>query len=152
MSVPLIRLGTHAIRQMPIAAILIAAINVWAHRSYRVAIRCQSLSLPNIFSALCRCRYRILSYSISCFRFFPGGMQGVIFFSGQASRNQSASSPLSANKCQAGGKSPTRAAAPLYQFHKIKTRWTWRVSRFCDSRKDTVLEIYPGSAPSAASG
>jgi len=50
---------------------------VWAQRSYRVAIRRQSLSLPNAFSMRCRCLYSILSKGNLSFLLFRGGMQTV---------------------------------------------------------------------------
>ena len=44
------------IQKMTIAAITMADMKVWAQRSYRVWMRRQSLSLPNMFSILWRFR------------------------------------------------------------------------------------------------
>ena len=44
------------IQKMTIAAIAMADMKVWAQRSYRVWMRLQSLSFPNMFSILCRLR------------------------------------------------------------------------------------------------
>ena len=46
--------GTHN-QKMTVAAIQIALMKVWAQRSYRVAMRRQSLSLPNMRSMRLRC-------------------------------------------------------------------------------------------------
>ena len=43
-------------QKMTAAAMQIADKKVWAQRSYRVWMRRQSLSLPNMFSILWRCR------------------------------------------------------------------------------------------------
>ncbi|MFT4792254.1 MAG: hypothetical protein ACI9ZM_000390 [Paracoccaceae bacterium] len=48
------RLRTHN-QNMTVAAMQMALMNVWAHRSYRVAILRQSLSLPNLRSTRLRC-------------------------------------------------------------------------------------------------
>jgi hypothetical protein len=48
------RLRTHN-QKMTVAAMQMALMKVWAQRSYRVAMRRQSLSLPNIRSMRLRC-------------------------------------------------------------------------------------------------
>jgi hypothetical protein len=48
------RLRTHN-QKMTVAAMQMALMNVWAQRSYRVAMRRQSLSLPNMRSMRFRC-------------------------------------------------------------------------------------------------
>ena len=48
------RLRTHN-QNMTVAAIAMALMNAWAQRSYRVATRRQSLSLPNMRSIRLRC-------------------------------------------------------------------------------------------------
>ncbi|MFT5949679.1 MAG: hypothetical protein ACI807_003966 [Paracoccaceae bacterium] len=50
----LLRLRTHN-QNMTVAAMQMALMNVWALRSYRVAMRHQSLSLPNMRSTRLRC-------------------------------------------------------------------------------------------------
>ena len=50
----LISLRTHN-QKMTVAAIQIALMKVCAHRSYRVAMRLQSFSLPNMRSTRLRC-------------------------------------------------------------------------------------------------
>jgi len=72
------RVRTHYSHQMTVAAMQIAAKKVWAQRSYRVAMRCQSFRRPNMFSTLCLCLYSALSNRCLNFRFFLGGMHGVI--------------------------------------------------------------------------
>ena len=49
-----IRLRTYN-QKITVAAMQIALMKVWAHRSYRVAMRRQSLSLPNMRSIRFRC-------------------------------------------------------------------------------------------------
>ncbi len=46
---------------MKLAAMQMLEKNVWAHRSYRVAMRRQSLSQPKVFSILWRFLYKALS-------------------------------------------------------------------------------------------
>src|SRR5688572_14920291 len=48
------RLRTHN-QKMTVAAMQMALMKVWAQRSYRVAMRRQSLSLPNMRSMRLRC-------------------------------------------------------------------------------------------------
>ena len=48
------RLRTHN-QKMTVAAMQMALMKVWAQRSYRVAMRRQSLSLPNMRSIRLRC-------------------------------------------------------------------------------------------------
>ncbi len=55
------RLRTHYSHQMTVAAMQIAEKKVCAQRSYRVAMRRPSFSLPNMFSTLWRCLYRVSS-------------------------------------------------------------------------------------------
>lgn len=53
-SIDQLRLRTHN-QKMTVAAMQMALMKVWAHRSYRVAMRRQSFSLPNIRSTRLRC-------------------------------------------------------------------------------------------------
>lgn len=76
---------------MTVAASAIAEKKVFGHRSYRVATRRQSLSLPNMIPMRLRRLYRRLSYRTGVFRFFRPGMPGLIFLPCKASLNQSAS-------------------------------------------------------------
>ena len=100
-------------QKMTAAAMQIADMKVWAHRSYRVWMRRQSLRLPNMFSILCRCSIEdgVMLDRLSRLDF--DGMQGVMPRSASAWRNQSASYPLSASNCFAGGNASTINAAPL---------------------------------------
>jgi hypothetical protein len=98
---------------MMIAAMQMAEKKVCAQRSYRMAMRRQSLSLANIFSTLCRCLYKVLQYVAGCLRFARGGMHGVIPRSINAARQASLSYPLSPGISDAPGKSDSNVAAPL---------------------------------------
>ena len=63
----------------------------FGHRSYRVATRRQSLSLPNMISMRLRRLYRRLSYLTVFLRCLRPRMQARIPLSFNASLNQSAS-------------------------------------------------------------
>jgi hypothetical protein len=88
---------------MTAAAMHMLEKKVWAQRSYRVRMRRQSLSFPNMFSILWRFLYSTGSCGIGTFRLALDGMQAVILRSARASRNQSASYPLSASNALALG-------------------------------------------------
>ncbi len=64
---------------------------VSGHRSYRVATRLQSLSLPNMISIRLRRLYQRLSYLTAFLRDFRPGMQTFMLLPYKASLNQSAS-------------------------------------------------------------
>ncbi len=64
---------------------------VSGHRSYRVATRLQSLSLPNMISIRLRRLYQRLSYLTAFLRDFRPGMQTFMPLPFKASLNQSAS-------------------------------------------------------------
>ena len=76
---------------MTIAARAMAERNTFGQRSYRVATRRQSLSLPNMISILLRRLYRRLSYFTVFLRCFRPEMQARIPLSFNAYLNQSAS-------------------------------------------------------------
>ena len=109
------RLRTHYSHHMTIAAIVIAAIKVSARRSYWVAMRCQSLSLPNMFSILWRCLYCALQKAAGDFRPFRGGMHEPIPLAFSAARYSSESYPLSAIMIALWpcGRAVYRAFAPI---------------------------------------
>jgi hypothetical protein len=54
------KLRTHS-QNMTVAAMQMALMKVWAHRSWRVAMRRQSLSLPNMRSTELRCLWILMS-------------------------------------------------------------------------------------------
>jgi len=76
---------------MTVAARAMAERKTLGQRSYRVATRRQSLSLPNMISMRLRRLYRRLSYLTVVLRCFLPGMQGFIPLSFNAFLNQSAS-------------------------------------------------------------
>ena len=105
------RVRTHWIHHITIAAIVIAAINMSARRSYLVAIRRQSFIFPNIFSTLWRCLYVILQNDAGAFLPFLGGMQGMMPLACRAARYSSLSYPLSAIKV-----APSRSGSAGYRI------------------------------------
>jgi hypothetical protein len=84
------RLRTHS-QKSTVAVSAMADRKTVGHRSYRVATRRQSLSLPNMISIRLRLLYRRLSYLTGSIRDLRPGMQGVMPLACKASLNQSAS-------------------------------------------------------------
>ena len=86
------RFRTHSRNQkMTVAAMQMAEKQVWAQRSYRVAMRRQSFRRPKVFSMRWGWRYKVLSYSITVLRFLRGGMQGAMPLAASAARKPSLS-------------------------------------------------------------
>lgn len=84
--------------------------------SYRVAVRRQSSRRANMIPILLRARSRRLSCLMGLARDFRPGMQARLPLSFKASRNHSASQPLSASSHSAAGRLLRRAAAPVWSL------------------------------------